>query len=106
MSRYQSGADAERYVKRKLEADGYKVVRAAGSKGMADMIAANSRVVWAIQVKSSHLTKAAVAREGQKLLDWIGDSMFQPMLVHKLTNAKNSPYEFLEIRMRVRGDVG
>ena len=49
MSHYRKGAKAERRAKRELEAKGYVVTRAAGSKGGADLIAV---LVRQIQVKA------------------------------------------------------
>lgn len=49
MSRYAKGARYERKAKEELEADGWVVVRAAGSKGAADLMALKVRQ---IQVKS------------------------------------------------------
>jgi len=48
VSRYDAGAAAERKAKAELEERGYLVVRSAGSKGPADLIAVKVRY---IQVK-------------------------------------------------------
>jgi Holliday junction resolvase len=39
MDRYGKGARRERLIKRTLEGLGYRVMRSAGSKGKADLIA-------------------------------------------------------------------
>ena len=56
-TRYTSGRSAENYLRDKLESAGYYVVRSAGSKGAADLIAGNGERVLAIQVK--HWQRAA-----------------------------------------------
>lgn len=38
MSHYRRGADFERRVRHALEADGYEVIRSAGSKGAVDLV--------------------------------------------------------------------
>jgi len=48
---YQRGRDTEYKVKKELEKEGYVVFRTAGSHGVADIIAINSKVVRLIQVK-------------------------------------------------------
>ena len=51
MSRYDGGADLERAAKKVLEDSGYYVVRSAGSKGQADLIALKLREVVFVQCK-------------------------------------------------------
>lgn len=72
-SKYAQGAAFERSVKAKLEREGaLYVVRSAGSKGVADLVAFQSPVyrsypeVWLVQVKrGGSLPK----REARKLLE-------------------------------------
>jgi len=49
---YARGASAERLAKAELEADGYAVIRAAGSKGKCDLFAAKLGELLLIQVKT------------------------------------------------------
>jgi len=54
--RYKRGALLERRVKKLLEKDGYYVVRAAGSKGIADLVAIKNSQAYLIQVKSERIS--------------------------------------------------
>jgi len=49
-NQYRRGARVERLLKKKLEADGFYVVRSAGSKGVIDILAWNKIGCLAIQV--------------------------------------------------------
>ena len=51
MNRGRVGADAERSLKKQLEAESYLVVRAAASKGPVDLVAMDRRRTMLIQVK-------------------------------------------------------
>lgn len=51
MSKYRLGADLERAAKAALEADGYYVIKSAGSKGIADLIALKIGEVLVVQCK-------------------------------------------------------
>jgi Holliday junction resolvase len=63
MSLYARGANFERKVKKELETDGWFVVRSAGSKGVADLVAVNQKgVPMFVQCKlSGIITKQEVA---------------------------------------------
>jgi len=51
-SPYIIGRDAEYWVIRKLEAEGFKwIIRSAGSRGCIDLLASNGIEILAIQVK-------------------------------------------------------
>ena len=50
MNQYRRGVRAEYLLKKKLESDGYYVVRSAGSHGAADLVAWNDRACHIIQV--------------------------------------------------------
>lgn len=52
MTNYQRGAYRERLARKELEARGYTVVRSAGSKGAADLVAICKNHVLLVQVKS------------------------------------------------------
>jgi len=51
MSQYAKGAYYERQLKHKLEKEGWFVVRAAGSKGIIDLLAVRKGESMGIQVK-------------------------------------------------------
>jgi Holliday junction resolvase len=63
MKRYRKGADKERRLKKKLEKEGYWVVRAAGSKGVADLVAIKDGRPYLIQVKHERIAR----KEAQQL---------------------------------------
>jgi len=50
VNQYRRGARVERILKKKLESEGYYVVRSAGSKGAVDLVAWNWHHCLAIQV--------------------------------------------------------
>ena len=50
MNQYRRGARVERLLRKKLESEGYYVVRSAGSKGAVDLVAWNWNHCLAIQV--------------------------------------------------------
>lgn len=60
---YQRGANLEYKVRRQFEEAGYYVVRSAGSRGVADLVAVKQGQVFWIQVKKSTST----AKEKEKL---------------------------------------
>jgi Holliday junction resolvase len=99
---YEGGAAGERYIRSKLEKAGFKVVRAAGSKGTSagapDLIAANQRVCYAIEVKRFHLYPKKFKEVATALINWIGDALYIPAIVHKKTAGKHARYEFVEVR--------
>lgn len=70
MSKTRQGTEKEREVRHIYEAAGYDVIRAAASKGGADLVASNRDRVVFIQVKkTSQLSKvrAAAVRELQAI---------------------------------------
>jgi len=50
LNQYRRGARVERILKKKLESEGYYVVRSAGSKGAVDLVAWNINHIIVIQV--------------------------------------------------------
>jgi len=50
MNQYRRGARVERLLRKKLESEGYYVVRSAGSKGAVDLVAWNINRIIVIQV--------------------------------------------------------
>ena len=52
MSRYDGGADLERAAKKLLEDGGYYVIRSAGSKGKADLVALKAGETVLVQCKT------------------------------------------------------
>ena len=63
MSGYSLGRRVEYDVRHRLEADGYEVVRAASSKGFADLVAIKSGQVLLVNVKRTALPGPAERRE-------------------------------------------
>jgi Holliday junction resolvase-like predicted endonuclease len=57
MSNYRKGRYLEHLARRDLEADGYAVVRSAGSKGAVDLVATCPRHILLIQVKAEGRTR-------------------------------------------------
>jgi Holliday junction resolvase len=51
MSNYDNGSSHERRTKAKLEADGYWVMKSAGSKGVADLVAIKKGQILLVQGK-------------------------------------------------------
>ncbi len=58
MSNYSNGAELERAAKKSLEADGYYVIRSAGSKGLADLIALKPGELLLVQCKRRYIGPA------------------------------------------------
>jgi Holliday junction resolvase len=63
----QKGRRAEHEIKRRLEAQGYIVTRAAASKGLFDLVAASSTHVRFIQVKSAKRFSRVTGVERERL---------------------------------------
>lgn len=59
----RSGARAERRARRILEAAGYIVTRAAGSRGLWDLVAIGPRDIRLVQVKAGTARLSPVERE-------------------------------------------
>lgn len=68
-TKYQSGRQVEQKVVLFLKANGYKVTRSAGSKGVFDVIAYNESTVRFIQVKTSASPKTTYARELSEMME-------------------------------------
>lgn len=68
------GRRSEHRARRILEAAGYQVCRAAGSKGPADLIAWNTRMVRFISVKSGTKYASELEREALKQMQRPGNS--------------------------------
>lgn len=62
MTRYGRGATLERRLKKKLEKEGFWVIRAAGSKGVADLVAIKNSQPYLIQVKSGRCGRIDMIR--------------------------------------------
>jgi len=53
MTNYSNGSAHERRTKEKLEADGYYVIKSAGSRGVADLVAIKRDQILLVQGKLS-----------------------------------------------------
>ena len=60
---YRRGYALERRTRLELEADGYRVIRSAGSKGPADLVAWCEELVRFVQVKSGKSPLSRAERE-------------------------------------------
>lgn len=87
---YSRGADYERRVKARLEADGWTVFRTAGSKSPCDLIAVRwnveppghtSRELVFVQVKSG--VRNMTAREREAFATFARDHGARPLLVSR-----------------------
>jgi Holliday junction resolvase len=67
MSNYAKGRRKEYRVQRLLEAAGYQTIRAASSKGVADIVAVRGREVRFISVKSDNYA-TSIEREALQIL--------------------------------------
>lgn len=77
MSQYSKGANFERRVKKHFEDDGWYVIRAAGSKGLFDLICFKAGMIFAIQVK---LDGVLSRNEREQMAEW-GRSHLIPVLL-------------------------
>lgn len=80
---YAKGANRERQLQARLEADGWSVMRSAGSHSPADLLAGRRGKRYAIQVKG---TKAGPfsdfgPAEREELVAWALEFHAQPVLV-------------------------
>ena len=80
MRRYRRGADFERKIKKLLEAEGWFVVRSAGSKGLVDLIAVFEGEIWAIQAKISGTSRV---EEIKQLCQLARRHKFTPVFARK-----------------------
>jgi hypothetical protein len=71
MSHYRGGADFEREVRHHLEAEGYEVIRSAGSKGKADLVAFKVGEFLVVQCKRNGICPPAERIEVQRLASLI-----------------------------------
>jgi len=78
---YIKGRNAEYYFKKKLESQGYAVIRTAGSHSPADLIAGNGNLVYAIQVKASK--KKLSKDEQNELIEFAKKIRAVPVLIKK-----------------------
>jgi Holliday junction resolvase len=78
---YIKGRNAEYYFKKKLESQGYAVIRTAGSHSPADLIAGNGDLVYAIQVKASK--KKLSKNEQDELIEFAKKIRAVPVLLNK-----------------------
>lgn len=68
MSNYVAGRRREYRTQQILEAAGYATIRAASSKGVADVVAVNGPSVRLISVKSGGAYASAIEREALQAL--------------------------------------
>ena len=65
---YRKGRRGEHRARAALEAAGFTVVRAAGSKGLADLVAWDAQSIRFISVKSGQTYASAIEREQLELM--------------------------------------
>lgn len=87
MSRYQQGAAVERQVAEHLGELGYDVVRSAGSKGGADLVAFTDQEMCLIQVKKSNGLVAPYERT--ELLRLAKRAGAYALVAHKVTDPQD-----------------
>lgn len=92
MTNYRNGADFERAVKADLEADGYWVIRAAGSKGKIDVLAIKPGQMLAIQVKRNGKVDPGERRD---VLDIAGHIDALPIIAFKVRGHLKPLYDRL-----------
>lgn len=68
MNRYRKGRRLEYAARDALQAEGYVVIRAAGSKGPVDLVAIGHRTIRLVQVKAHGAVRPADIRKLRKLL--------------------------------------
>lgn len=66
---YQSGVRIERNIVIFLREHGYSVLRSAGSKGVIDVVAYNTKTVRFIQSKTTKTSSTSYAKDIKSLLD-------------------------------------
>lgn len=72
MSQYRRGAEFERATRHALEADGYEVIRSAGSKGKVDLVAFKTGQILFIQNKLNGLCAPAERSRLRELAAMVG----------------------------------
>lgn len=76
--KYQKGAKEENKLKKYLEKKGYYVMRSAGSKGPADLIAIDpeTRKIRVIQVKKQKDLNASEINKAYKKMEFIEEGIY------------------------------
>ncbi|NIQ88667.1 MAG: hypothetical protein GWN93_06130 [Deltaproteobacteria bacterium] len=80
-TKYEQGRRFEQRVRNYLEEAGYCVVRSAGSKGPADLVAFDQSVIMLIQCATSEEAKSE--RDREKLRDFAVNRHMAPVMVWK-----------------------
>lgn len=88
---YAAGAAFERQVRHALEADGYDVIRSAGSKGKVDLVAIKPMFLAFIQCKTNGLCAPA---ERAELIRVSGRANALPLVAYKGTEGRLRPIRF------------
>jgi holliday junction resolvase len=84
MTAYANGARVERLVRDHLQANGYAVIKAAGSKGAADLVAFRRGWVLFVQVKRTQAQLSPAARTRLlELADTLGAHIAIPVVASK-----------------------
>jgi Holliday junction resolvase len=76
MTRYNSGANFERKVKKQFEDIGWYCTRSAGSKGKIDIICQKKGYITNIQCKLTNQISKAEIKELKKLQEQLGNKIF------------------------------
>ena len=92
MTQYSRGSDFERSAMRALEADGYFVVRSAGSKGAADLVALKSGQALLVQCKLNGVCPPAERADLIRLAQTVGAL---PIVAHKVKGKSKVLYRLL-----------
>lgn len=96
MSASSKGSARENDVKRRWEADGWVVIRSAGSKSAVDLVALSrfDHERWLIQVKGGLGSpwKDFVPADRAKLLELAAKAGASPLLIHWPPNGKEREY--------------
>lgn len=88
MSAYSQGALVERQTSQDLGEHGYDVVRSAGSKGAADLVAVHDGEILFVQVKKDKKTAFGPA-ERRELLRMAARVGAVPLLAYRITDEKD-----------------
>jgi Holliday junction resolvase len=81
MSYYARGASQERRVRKHYEERGFYVVRAAGSKGLVDLVAIGDGELHLVQCKSGQ--RSMPRKERVELVELAADHKAVPVLVER-----------------------
>lgn len=93
MSRYAGGVVFERWIKRFLEVKGFKITRAAGSKGIVDLVARRDGRTYEVQCKSG--TTPVSGADWNKLHQWAEAGGNVAVIVSKV-KAKKRGADFVD----------